>query len=93
MRKIMRDVTIHKVMNGYVVQVGCQTLVFETREKLIFELSRYLAAPEQVEKQFLEKYGVAGAVNVEQYAEQYRAPGGCDVTPTPMPGRSLVQAG
>ncbi len=58
----MRDVTISKVMNGYVVKVGCQTLVYETQGSLLGALGEYLANPEETEKRFTAKYGYATAM-------------------------------
>lgn len=52
----MREVRIVDAMNGYVVTVGCQTLVFETRERMLAELTRYLADPEGVEREYNERY-------------------------------------
>ena len=53
----MYKVTISKAMNGYIAEVGCQTLVFETEGKLINELTRYLNNPDVVEKEYQEIYG------------------------------------
>lgn len=67
----MRPVTINKAMNGFVVNVGCQTLVFETQEKLVQELTRYLSKPYDVEKEYLDKHGMANGQ--APYAEQRQA--------------------
>lgn len=48
-------VNIQKVLNGYIVAVGCQQVVFETREKMLSEVDRYLKNPSQVEKEYLER--------------------------------------
>lgn len=53
----MYKVTISKAMNGYIAEVGCQTLVFETEGKLINELTRYLNNPDMVEREYQELYG------------------------------------
>ena len=47
-----RDITIHAVMNGYLVQVGCQQVVFESTSKLMEELMAYLKDPQAVEKRY-----------------------------------------
>ena len=76
----MRNIKIMRVMNGFVVGCGCQELVFETSEKLIAELKRYLDSPDATEKEYTAQYGLAN--------------GGCDVAvgvpattsyPTPPP--------
>jgi transcription initiation factor TFIID subunit TAF12 len=56
----MRDVTIRAVLNGFVVKVGCQEVVFESRERLLSELDRYLTDPNTVEQEYREQ-----AVNKE----------------------------
>ncbi len=84
----MRDVTIRKVMNGYTVQVGCQTLVFETREALLRELGRYLEAPGVVEQEYADKYGFAGGVAVGA-GQAWDTPS----SPYPDSTASTVQAG
>lgn len=53
----MKDITIRKKFNGFEVSVGCKDLVFETRTKLFKELSRYIANPDEVEREYLERYG------------------------------------
>lgn len=79
----MRDVKISKVMNGFTVGVGCQTLVFESRDGLIAALDAYLRNPEEVEKQFTAKYGYANVEPTPDMAMQ----GGCSANtavPTPV---------
>ena len=56
----MRDIHIKKAMNGFIVTVGCQTLVFEGRERLIRELDLYLEHPDKVEQQYIKDYGMKG---------------------------------
>lgn len=54
----MREVTIRKVLNGLVITVGCQTLVFNSTDQFLGALRGYIADPEQTEKQWLEAYKV-----------------------------------
>jgi hypothetical protein len=49
----MRQVTITPVLNGFLVQVGCQQVVFGSIEELCSELKRYQKAPAAVEKEYL----------------------------------------
>lgn len=53
----VNEIKIQKVLNGYIAKVGCKTVVFEGKEKLLVELARYLSNPAQVEKEYLEKAG------------------------------------
>ena len=52
----MRKITIDKVANGFIVVVGCQTLVFEKAETVAVEFLRYAANPNQVEEEYLARY-------------------------------------
>jgi hypothetical protein len=52
---MIRQVKINPVLNGFIVEVGCQAVVFESISKLVFEIERYLKAPEKVEKEYLER--------------------------------------
>ena len=54
-----RDIKIKKVLNGYIVKIGCQKVVFTKRKKLLKELARYWDDPEAVEKEYLEKHKAA----------------------------------
>ena len=51
-----KDIQIIPALNGFIVHIGCQRVVFETKEKMLSELSRYLDNREAVEKEYLEKY-------------------------------------
>ena len=68
----MRTVSINKCMNGYIVQVGCQTLVFNYAEAMLGELDKYLKDPEGVEKAYTAKYGFVGGLDAR--VEAPRAP-------------------
>ena len=48
-----RGIQISQQDHGYIVNVGCQTLVFEKMETLIEKLTAYLKDPSVVEKQWL----------------------------------------
>jgi hypothetical protein len=48
-------ITINSVLNGFVVNVGCQTVVFESKDKMFSEIGRYLDNPEAVIKEYMEK--------------------------------------
>lgn len=49
-----RQIIITPALNGFVCGVGCQQVVFETRERMLSELGSYLANPEETEKRFLK---------------------------------------
>jgi hypothetical protein len=78
----VREVRIvQKVMNGIIVQVGCQTLVFNNVQEFVYLLTRYLDNPEQVEQELIERYGMNGRrqpfpadapISLQQIAEDER---------------------
>lgn len=49
---MIRQITINPCLNGFIVNVGCQTVVFESRSQLLRELDNYLAKPQEVEKRY-----------------------------------------
>lgn len=51
----VREINITKLLNGYICRVGCQSVVFETAERMLAELGRYYANPQEVEKEYLKK--------------------------------------
>ena len=51
----MRDVTIKPALNGYVVRLGCQRIVFTDRALMLRALDDYLENPNSVEQHYLEK--------------------------------------
>jgi len=50
-------ILIDEKLNGFVVQVGCQQVVFESKEKLLSELARYLTNRKFVTEEYLKKGG------------------------------------
>ncbi len=55
----MKEVKIRPVLNGWVVFVGCQEVVFIELDLMISELRRYILSPDHVEKEYIAK-----AVNI-----------------------------
>lgn len=53
--KTPRPIKITPVLNGFICQVGCQTVVFSKREDLLVCLRDYLTNPDEYEKYFIEK--------------------------------------
>ena len=45
-----REINIQPMNYGYLVRVGCQSFVFETKEKMVTNLTSYLEDPENVER-------------------------------------------
>jgi hypothetical protein len=51
----MREITIRPVLNGFIVRVGCQELVFRDIQDVGRELIRYQASPGAIETEFLKE--------------------------------------
>lgn len=51
----MRAVTVTPVLNGFIVNVGCQHLIFNTIEEVAAELVRYQKEPQKVELEYRKK--------------------------------------
>lgn len=79
-----RDVLIKAVLNGWIVEVGCQTLVFTDEAVMFAELSRYLDNPAKIENIYLRdsvnaKFfqrgdPIAGVPEDHRHAQSGRAP-------------------
>ena len=48
-------IQIAYAQNGYICVVGCMTVVFEKKAKMLAEISRYLENPKKVEKEYQSK--------------------------------------
>lgn len=49
---MIRDVTITTVLNGWIVTVGCQRVVFNNKGKMLDEISDYLLNPKAMEGKY-----------------------------------------
>ena len=52
----MEEITIKKVMNGFIVEVGCETLVFNDIVYMLLELKTYLLNPKAMRRAYIKKY-------------------------------------
>ena len=48
-------INIRPALNGFIVDIGCQTIVYTDREKLVTDLLAYLKDPEKTEKRFMQE--------------------------------------
>ena len=53
MKRAMRRVVINPVLNGFIVEVGCQTVVFKTIHDVASALMSYWEDPVGTEKSFI----------------------------------------
>jgi hypothetical protein len=51
---MFRPITIAAVLNGWIVTVGCQTVVYQDRNQLTSDLDAYLKDPDATEARFLK---------------------------------------
>lgn len=51
---MIRPINIQPVLNGFVVKIGCQAVVFNTISELATNVSEYYKNPEAAEKSFRE---------------------------------------
>jgi hypothetical protein len=64
-----RDVTIKTVLNGWLVQIGCQTAVFTNRLTMLSAIGDYLQDPGKAERDFFEDAVNAKFFNATQLLE------------------------
>ena len=58
-RNTMHEVKIKKANRGYIVRVGCQTLVFERLADVNNAIEEYFLDPDAAEKKYCDKVGEA----------------------------------
>ena len=51
----MREFTVRPALNGWIVKIGCQEVVFTRDDTLAREMQRYIGDPEGVEREYLAK--------------------------------------
>ncbi len=88
-KEMIRPVTIKAVLSGWIAEVGCQTLVFNTLDDLIMSLKEYLIHPVQEERKFLTQS--VNANNIKSEPETARDP--LIGTPEPGPGGAFTYRG
>lgn len=74
-------VTIKPVLNGWVVNVGCQEVVFTDLHVMLAQLKQYLTKPSETIKEYLDTSVNAHIAGV-----------GIDLGPTRPPGLAAVRA-
>lgn len=55
---MLRRISIAPCLNGFIVEVGCQTLAYTSPDKLLTDLGHYLRNPEETEKRLIETEGI-----------------------------------
>lgn len=87
---MIREIKIKAALNGYVANVGCQTLVFNSRADMLKELDGYLEKPDETEKRYRETAVNRELLNSPQPAEcAQEAPRAAYPTPAAECGGTL----
>lgn len=73
-----KTIVVSPVLNGFVVTVGCQKVVFDNLKLMKEEIYRYYLDPESVEKEYLSY-----AINKPDAAPELECP--IDIATTSMP--------
>lgn len=69
---MLREFTIKPVLNGYIVRIGCQIVVFTSLDKLLSTIKSYLCDPSNVEESYL-KNSTNSALMIPRHAEVSQA--------------------
>src|SRR6266568_1701282 len=85
---MVRPITITAVLNGWVVQCGCQTLAYQDRRSLLLDLDDYLQDPSGVEQRFLKE-----AVNAAHVGDGFREPNAREAAPRDEASRMVAEDG
>jgi len=70
----MRQIVIQPALNGWICQVGCQTVVFDNKKQMLDSLSDYIDKPEEVEKAFQARALNRGPVKIARPVERNPIP-------------------
>ena len=52
---VPREINIKPVANGYCINIGCQTFVFESLANLLYRIEEYYNDPAKIEDHFNER--------------------------------------
>jgi len=55
---MLRTISINPVLNGFIVQCGCQQLAYTSIDEMIDDLGSYYRNPEETEKRILQEKGI-----------------------------------
>lgn len=80
---MLRPITINPVLNGFVVQFGCQQLAYTDTTKMLGDIGDYLREPEETEKKILK----------EECFNRRHTLGVDTLAPAPCPDNGPVVAG
>lgn len=73
----MRNVTIRPALNGWVCEVGCQTVVFNDLETMLSTLREYILDPAGMEQEYIGRAKNKTMVSIQGTAVEWNP---CPVT-------------
>lgn len=68
---MIRQIKINAVLNGFIVTVGCQVVVFNTTREMLEAIEDYLNDPIEVEKTYRAEALNSDLLGDEETAESY----------------------
>jgi len=68
----MKEVRIEPVLNGWIVRVGCASVVALSKESMLSEIGRYIDDPEGVTKEYAANAVYQGTYQPDEGAEVRR---------------------
>jgi hypothetical protein len=66
---MFREIRITPVLNGWIVKVGCQTVVFDVLQVMLDNIGEYLLDPKETEKRYRESAVNARFTSWEEAAQ------------------------
>lgn len=70
---MIRDIKIRPVLNGFIVDVGCQTIVYDDKAKMISDLSLYYQNPKAFEEEFMRTRAINKEFTMPNQSYEQRA--------------------
>ena len=83
----IRNITIQPVLNGFLVSVGCQTVIFGDVGLLCSELARYLSDPKATEERYQRE-----SINANKVSPAWLPETSPPDDPTPIQAEQLYRA-
>lgn len=100
---MFRPLSIKPVLNGFIVDCGCQSIAYTSVDELLIDLGKYLRDPEETEKEIIKNKGINSKHTLRQDNSLYYnwadmalsamrwQREAVDPQPTPTPGPDQAQ--
>lgn len=67
---MLREIRITPVLNGWIVRIGCQKVVFDDLAKMTKEIGEYFVNPDRAEKRYRAEAVNAAFMSFDEVARQ-----------------------